>query len=164
MVQKLFTPKLELQCILHDHIAANKEEFRKYVSGEIEARLAKLTEIGRWGTHVELKAAAGIMRLPTYVFTPTLKVDKQYAWNKIVPCSTYVNSPSPDTDVVCDHLKNLCISHIELSHTKGIRVITLRGLPRRKTGIQMNCTGDTTLVTSDCSSHSFGAYLEENCQ
>jgi len=110
----------KVRTILHDHIAANKEEFRKYVSGEIEAHLAKLTEIGRWGTHVELKAAAGIMKLPIYVFTPTLKADKQYAWNKIVPCSTCVHSPSPDTDVVCDRLKDLCISHVELSHTKGI--------------------------------------------
>ena len=49
-----------------------------------------------------------------------LKAYKQYAWNKIVSCSTCVHSPSSDTDVVGDRLKDLCISHVELNHTKGI--------------------------------------------
>ena len=68
---------------------------------------------------MELKAAANILKFPIYIYTPTLKADGQYAWNKIVPDSHYIeiaNVPSSDNN------------HIELCHTKGVHydLIVLR--------------------------------------
>ena len=49
---------------------------KKYLSDEtMEMHLKRLKELGQWGTHVELKAAAGILQLPIYIYTPTLKAD-----------------------------------------------------------------------------------------
>ncbi|XP_065888309.1 uncharacterized protein [Dysidea avara] len=107
----------KVRMVLHKYIMENQKDFSKYVSGEMETHLKSLMELGRWGTQVELKAAAGITQLPIYVYTPTLRADGQYAWNKIVPCT---HSPPLDTVSIPDHLKDLGLNHIELCHTKGI--------------------------------------------
>ena len=70
----------------------------------------RLKQPGQWGTHVELKAASGILKLPIYIYTSTSRADGQYAWNKIVPDSRH----SEITNVPYD------LNHIELCHTKDV--------------------------------------------
>lgn len=102
-----------VRSLLANFIEDNAKDFKKYLSDEtMEMHLKKLKELGQWGTHVELKAAAGILNLPIYIYTPTLKVDGQYAWNKIIPNSSQL-SKIPD-------IPSNDINHIELCHTKGI--------------------------------------------
>ena len=109
-----------VRLLLVDYIKSNSKDFKKYLSNEtMEVHLKRLMELGQWGTHMELKAAASILKLPIYVYTPTLKADGQYAWNKIIPDSRQseiTNIPSND------------VNHIELCHTKGIHydLIVLR--------------------------------------
>lgn len=101
-----------VRSLLATYIEKNAKDFKKYLSDEtMEMHLKKLKEIGQWGTHVELKAAAGILQLPIYTYTPTLKADGQYAWNKIIPTSHQSEIPNvPSND----------LNHIELCHTKGV--------------------------------------------
>ena len=109
-----------VRSLLFDYIEKNTKDFKKYlVDKTMDMHLKTLKQPGQWGTHVELKAAANILKLPIYVYTPTLKADGQYAWNKIVPDSNHIeiaNVPSSDNN------------HIELCHTKGVHydLIVLR--------------------------------------
>lgn len=65
-----------VRSLLVTYIEKNAKDFKKYLSDEtMEMHLKRLKELGQWGTHVELKAAAGILQLPMYIYTPTLKAD-----------------------------------------------------------------------------------------
>ena len=99
--------------LLATYIEKNSKYFKKYLtSGTMEAHLKRLKELGQWGTHMELKAAAVILKLPMYIYTPTLRADGEYAWNKIIPCSHQSEIPELNIDGNTNH--------IELCHTKGV--------------------------------------------
>ena len=57
----------------------NAKDFKKYLSAEtMETHLKRLKQPRQWGTHVELKAASGVLKLPIYIYTLTLRADGQY--------------------------------------------------------------------------------------
>ena len=50
-----------VRLLLVDYIKSNSKDFKKYLSNEtMEVHLKRLMELGQWGTHMELKAAASI--------------------------------------------------------------------------------------------------------
>ena len=101
-----------VRLLLTNFIEKNTKDFKKYLSDEtMETHLKKLKQLGQWGGQVELKAAAGILKLPTYIYTPSLKADGQNAWNKVIPsiANEIPNVPLND------------MNHVELCHTKGMR-------------------------------------------
>ena len=100
-----------VRSLLVNYIEKNANNFKKYLSAEtMETHLKRLKQPGQWGTHVELKAVSDVLKLPIYIYTPTLRADGQYAWNKIVPDSRH----SEITNVPYD------LYHIELCHIKGV--------------------------------------------
>lgn len=65
-----------VRSLLVDYIEKNTKDFKKYLLDEtMEMHLKRLKQPGQWGTHVELKATANILKLPIYIYTPTLKAD-----------------------------------------------------------------------------------------
>ena len=59
----------------------NSNLFQKYVfDGTIEAHCQKMECIGYWGTQVELKAAATLLKANIYVFSKESTCSPQYQW------------------------------------------------------------------------------------
>ena len=57
-----------VRSLLVNYIEKNTKNFKKYLSDEnMEMHLKRLKQPGQWGTHVELKAASNILKLPIYI-------------------------------------------------------------------------------------------------
>jgi len=70
--------------------------------------------LGKWGTQVELQAAASLAQIPIYVLTKG--TSEHYKWIMYKPhLKTNLKFPNEDLNFLFDNILN----HLEICHTNG---------------------------------------------
>ena len=104
--------------LLVNFVRSNADNFRVYVTTTLEDHLLHMQYSRTWATQVELYATASLFDLEVYVYTPTIRADKQYTWTRILPLPPHVVLTFPPKDEPWP--KRLYeIDHMELCHTSG---------------------------------------------
>ena len=72
--------------------------------------------LGKWGTQVELQAAASLVQVPVYVLTKGATEEAQYNWIMYKPhLTTQLTFPDESLHFLFDDV----LGHLELCHTNG---------------------------------------------
>ena len=112
---------LKIRELLVNFVRSNADKFRVYVTRgtTLEDHLLHMQYSRTWATQVELYAAASLFGRELYVYTPTVRADKQYIWTKISPFPPHVVLAFPPKDEPWPKRLDE-IDHVELCHTSGI--------------------------------------------
>ena len=86
--------------LLVNFVRENAENFKGYLSSgtTLEDHLLHMQYSRTWATQVELYAAASLFGKDIYVYTPTVRADKQYIWTKLSPLAPHVALVYPPSD------------------------------------------------------------------
>ena len=106
-----------LRSLLVTFIALNSSCFKPLVfTGCINEHIASMKYLGKWGTQVELQAAASLAQIPIYVLTKGATEEAKYDWIMYKPhLTTHLKFPDEDLRFLFDDI----LSHLELCHTNG---------------------------------------------
>ena len=106
--------------LLVNFVRTNADNFRVYVTTgtTLEDHLLHMQYSRTWATQVELYAAASLFGREIFVYTPTVRVDKQYIWTVVPPVAPHVALTFPPNDEPWPKRLNE-IDHMELCHTAG---------------------------------------------
>ena len=102
-----------MRALLVEFVSLNQEVFRSYCIVNITDYLSKMKHERTWGTHVELQAAASLLKLPIYVFTQK-SGSGEYYWEVFKPirdAQTVLKLPESAIQ------KPLGVHHYEICHT-----------------------------------------------
>lgn len=107
--------------LLVNFVRSNADKFRVYVTRgtTLEDHLLHMQYSRTWGTQVELYAAASLFGRELYVYTPTVRADRQYIWTRISPLPPHVILIFPLRDEPWPKRLDE-IDHVELCHSSGI--------------------------------------------
>ena len=106
-----------LRSLLVQFIALNSSCFSPLVfTGSFNEHIASMKYSGKWGTQVELQAAASLAQVPIYVLTKGGTEFAEYKWIMYKPHSL-ANLKFPDEEL--HFLFDNILSHLELCHTNG---------------------------------------------
>lgn len=97
---------------LVEFVSLNHEVFQSYCTEDITDHLSKTKHDRRWGTHVELQAAASLLKLPIYVFTQK-SGSGDYYWEIFKPMKEPLKLPDSAIE------KPQGVDHYEICHTLG---------------------------------------------
>jgi len=114
------TAHSKLRSLLVNFISLNKSCFNPLIfTGSFDDHIAAMKCLGKWGTQVELQAAASIVQVPIYVLTKK-SMDSEYHWILYKPYSkTSLRFPDELSLSKNDHdfLFKGTLRHLELCHT-----------------------------------------------
>jgi len=103
----------KMRAMLVDFVANNKTQFQPFLTTPLEDHIRHMRHERIWGTAIELMAAASLMQMPVYTYTPVPR--GVYRWVRYNPLkeSTLVFPEEPYPTQAND------LNHIELLHTSG---------------------------------------------
>ena len=106
-----------LRSLLVKFIALNNSCFSPLVfTGCINEHITSMKCLGKWGTQVELQAAASLAQVPVYVLTKGATEEAQYNWIMYKPhLNTQLTFPDESLHFLFDDV----LGHLELCHTNG---------------------------------------------
>ena len=114
----------KMRQLLVDFVTNNKHSFQPFIKGSLEEHVRQMRYMRRWGTAVEILAAASLMQIPIYTYTPN--AEGLYKWIYYMPLKEstlqFPDEPYPR------HAKSQ--SHIELLHASGCHydcIVTVDG-------------------------------------
>ena len=110
-------PHSKLRLLLVKFIALNSGCFSALVfTGSLNEHIASMKYSGKWGTQVELQAAASLAQIPIYVLT---KGSTEVAEYKLIMYKPHLiaNLKFPDQDL--HFLFDNILNHLEICHTNG---------------------------------------------
>lgn len=103
----------KMRQLLVDFVTRNKCSFRPFVDGSVEEHVGQMRYMRKWGTALEILAAASLLQIPIYTYTPS--VQGTYKWLRYMPLTEstlqFPEEPYPR------HAKFL--NHIELLHASA---------------------------------------------
>ena len=86
--------------LLVNFVRSNPDNFRVYVTmgTTLEDHLLHMQYSRTWATQVELYAAASLFGREVYIYTPTVRADRQYIWTIVSPLPPNVALTFPPND------------------------------------------------------------------
>lgn len=103
----------KMRQLLVDFVIKNKCSFQPFVKESVEEHARQMRYMRRWGTALEILAAASLLQIPIYTYTPS--VQGVYKWLRYLPLTEstlqFPDEPYPR------HAKSL--NHIELLHASA---------------------------------------------
>jgi len=100
-------------------VSCNLDSFRcRVTSGTLEQHLEGMQRETRWGTHVELQAAASLFQVPVYVATNSL-IQGMYKWTVFTPQDKSSLKGPENIPTLLPSLNINVKSHLELCHTSN---------------------------------------------
>lgn len=137
--------------LLVNFVRENADNFKGYLSSgtTLEDHLLHMQYSRTWATQVELYAAASLFGRDVYIYTPTVRADKQYIWTKLSPLPPHVSLAYPPNDEPWP--KRLDgIHHMELCHTSGIHFDVVADLEGQQCQTPPNlCPAAPSLIIID---------------
>ena len=110
---------LKVRELLVNFVRSNADKFKGYVTnGTLEDHVLHMQYSRTWATQVELYAAASLFGKELFIYTPTVRRDKQYIWIRVLPFPPQVSLVFPPNNEPWP--KRLTeVDHMELCHTSG---------------------------------------------
>ena len=113
----------ELREILTTFISRNPQLFGRgwtITNCSLDEHLAQVTQLGQYGSHAEIKAAASLYQTPIYVATDSLNVNK-YVWTVFPPfLPTQLKFDECDRDFITQPRQWFEIAYTQGCHYDGI--------------------------------------------
>ena len=73
----------KMRQLLVDFVTNNKHSFQPFIKGSLEEHVRQMRYMRRWGTAIEVLAAASLMQIPIYTYSPN--AEGRYKWIYYTP-------------------------------------------------------------------------------